>query len=299
MRSMLFVPGDSERKFSKSLTVGSDAVILDLEDSVAPDKKSEARRIIPDLLQNARSRVHRPLLYVRINALGTDDWMADLASVMPACPDGIVLPKPRSGDDVHQLAVALDHAETDAGTSRGFTKILPIVTELAVSVVQLPTYVDCSSRMIAMSWGAEDLSSDLGATTSRNEHGELLSVFRLARDSCLLTAVAARVQPMDTVFVNFRNDAALTQEAREAARDGFTGKIAIHPAQVGIINAAFTPSTQEIARAERIVAVFADASATGVASLDGEMLDRPHLVRAQRLLERASSAAVVLNRDRS
>ncbi|MGI9521944.1 MAG: HpcH/HpaI aldolase/citrate lyase family protein [Hyphomicrobiaceae bacterium] len=299
MRSMLFVPGDSERKFSKSLTVGADGVILDLEDSIAPDRKSEARRISQDLLQDARSRAQCPLLYVRINALDTDDWIADLSSVMPARPDGIVLPKPRSGEDVHQLAVALDHAETEAGSPRGCTKILPIVTELALSVVQLPTYVGCSSRMIAMSWGAEDLSSDLGATTSRDENGELISVYRFVRDSCLLTAVAAGVQPMDTVFVSFRDDAALAKEAREAARDGFTGKIAIHPSQVGIINAAFTPSAQEIARAERIVAIFADRSATGVASLDGEMLDRPHLVRAQRILDRAHSAKVASTGDDS
>ncbi len=290
MRSMLFVPGDSERKFTKSLTTGADAIILDLEDSVAGDQKQEARRITPELINRARGEPECPLIYVRVNSLETDMWMEDLSAVMPAKPDGLIMPKPRSGEDVHKLAIALDSAEGAAGTPVGHTKILPIATEVAVSVLQMHTYVGCTSRMVGLSWGAEDLSSDIGASTNRDDDGKLASVYQLARDLCLLAAVAAGVQPMDTVYVNFRDDAGLERESRIAARDGFTGKIAIHPAQVDIINRSFTPSEEDVALARRIVEVFANTPGTGVASLDGEMLDRPHLVRAERLLARAEAA---------
>ncbi|MGI9411236.1 MAG: HpcH/HpaI aldolase/citrate lyase family protein [Hyphomicrobiaceae bacterium] len=290
MRSMLFVPGDSERKFNKSLTTGTDAIILDLEDSVAGDQKQEARKITPDLINRAQGEGSAPLIYVRINSLDTDMWMEDLAAVLPAKPDGIIMPKPRSGEDVHKLAIALDSAESSVGTPVGHTRILPIATEVAVSVLQMHSYVGCTSRMVALSWGAEDLSSDIGASTNRDDEGKLASVFQLARDLCLLTAVAAEVQPMDTVYVNFRDDAGLERESRIAARDGFTGKIAIHPGQVDTINRSFTPSDEEVAFARRIVDVFANSPGTGVASLDGEMLDRPHLVRAERLLARAQVA---------
>jgi citrate lyase subunit beta / citryl-CoA lyase len=293
MRSMLFVPGDSEKKFQKAMGVGADALILDLEDSVAAEQKPEARKITAALLGAGRSVEGRPLLYVRINSLDTPYWSEDLAAVMPAKPDGIVLPKPTSGADVHRLAVALDHGEQPAGTPVGTTRILPIATEVAVSVLQMHTYVGSSSRMDALSWGAEDLSSQVGAATNRRPDGDYTSPYRLARDLCLLTAIAADAQPMDTVYVNFRDEAGLIKEAREAARDGFTGKMAIHPAQVAPINAAFTPNDDEITHAQRIIQVFADNPTSGVAALDGEMLDRPHLVRAERLIARARAAGVL------
>jgi citrate lyase subunit beta / citryl-CoA lyase len=292
MRSMLFVPGDSERKFQKAMGIGADALILDLEDSVAAEQKPAARGTTAGMLREARAQADRPKLFVRINALDTSFWSDDLAAVMPAQPDGIVLPKPTSGEDVNRLAVALDHAEQPAATPKGSTKILPIVTEVAKSVLLLHSYIDASSRMNAMSWGAEDLGSQIGSSANRGPDGDFTSPYRLVRDLCLITAVAAEAQPIDTVFVNFRDEAGLVKESREAARDGFTGKIAIHPAQVAPINAAFTPSADEIARAERIVEVFAADPTSGVASLDGEMLDRPHLVLAERLLARARAAGL-------
>jgi citrate lyase subunit beta/citryl-CoA lyase len=292
MRSMLFVPGDSERKFQKAMGVGADALILDLEDSVTAEQKPAARDMIAGMLREAGAQADRPKLYVRINALDTGYWSDDLGAVMPAKPDGILLPKPMSGEDVSRLAVALDHAEQPVGTQNGHTKILPLVTEVATSVLLLHTYINASSRMTVMSWGAEDLSSQIGSSTNRGPDGDFTSPYRLVRDLCLITAVATSAQPIDTVFVNFRDEAGLEKESREAARDGFTGKIAIHPAQVAPINAAFTPTADEIARAKRIVEVFEANPASGVASLDGEMLDRPHLVLAQRLLDRAQAAGL-------
>ena len=227
---------------------------------------------------------------MRINSLDTPYWHHDLHAVMPAQPDGIILPKPTSGEDVDRLAMALDHGEQPANTTRGHTKILPIATEVAISVLQLHTYVGVSSRMTAFSWGAEDLSSHLGAMGNRTPEGAYTSPYRLVRDLSLITAVAAGAQPIDTVYVNFRDEAGLIAECREAARDGFTGKMAIHPAQVAPINEAFTPTAEDVAHAQRIVQVFADNPSAGVAALDGEMLDRPHLVRAQRTIERAKMA---------
>lgn len=293
MRSMLFVPGDSTRKFEKAMGIGADALILDLEDSVAADQKPAAREITAGLLREAGPQANRPKLYVRINSIDTPFWGADLAAVMPARPDGIILPKPMSGEDVDRLAIALDHGEQPAGTPPGSTAILPIATEVAISVLQLPSYVGVSSRMTGFSWGAEDLSSHIGATTNRMPDGSYTPVYQMVRTLCLLTAVAAGSQPIDTVFVNFRDEAGLVAEARDAARDGFTGKMAIHPAQVAPINEAFTPTTDEIATAQRIVQIFADNPTAGVAAMDGEMLDRPHLVRAERLLERARLASAI------
>ena len=293
MRSMLFVPGDSERKFQKSLSAGADAIILDLEDSVAFDNKAGARRQTADFLVQAQARsraqAEGPRLWVRINSLDTDIWLEDMAAIVPAAPDGLVMPKPRSGADVTRLSLELDRLEAASGHTSGQIKLLPIVTETALSVIQMHTYVGCSPRIAAMSWGAEDLSADVGASSNRDEAGELTSVYKLARDLCLLTSVAIGVQPMDTVFTSFRDDAGLLKTCRHAARDGYTGKMAIHPAQVATINAAFTPTAEDILQAERIVAAFAVQPGAGVAALDGEMLDRPHLTRAQKLLARAKA----------
>ena len=227
-----------------------------------------------------------PLLYVRINALDTDMWEADLAAVMPAGPDGIMLPKPRSGEDVHRLSIALNHAELQNGLVQGSTKILPIVSELPISILQMPSYVGASTRLSGINWGMEDLSAELGASTYRGADGQITSPFRLARDLTLYTAVAAGVQPLDAVFPDFRNIAGLEAECVAAARDGFTGKAAIHPDQVAIINAAFTPSAAEIERAQSIVRLFSESPGAGVISYNGQMLDRPHLIRAERLLAR-------------
>jgi len=292
MRSLLFVPADSERKLAKALSAGADALILDLEDSVAAEHRPQARALAAEFIKSARETPARPLLYVRVNPLDTADVEADIAGVMPAGPDGIVQPKPNSGQDVHRLSIALGHAEERAGLRDRPARILPIVTETPASVLQLSTYIGASSRIVGMSWGAEDLSAVVGSLSSRRGRG-LSSPYRLVRDLCLLTAAAADVEPIDTVFVDFRDEAGLRRECDEAAQDGFTGKMAIHPDQVGIINEMFTPSAIEIQHAHTIVGAFAANPGAGVASLNGKMLDQPHLKLAQKVLARAKAAGVL------
>jgi citrate lyase subunit beta / citryl-CoA lyase len=291
MRSLLFVPGDSERKLAKALASGADALILDLEDSVAPANRPAARALSAAFVRDARARANSPLLYVRINPIDGDNWEADLEAVMTAKPDGIILPKPHSGEDVHRLSIALGHAESEAGTASGATCILPIVTETPISILNLRSYVGASARMIGLSWGAEDLGAVVGSLANRDEHGQFTSPYRLVRDLCLITAAAAGVEPIDTVYVDFRDREGLEAETREARRDGFTGKMAIHPDQVAPINAVFTPSEDEIVHARAVVAAFDGAA--GVASLDGKMLDKPHLVLAEKVLARAKAAGVI------
>jgi len=290
MRSLLFVPGDSDRKLAKALSSGADALILDLEDSVALDRKPEARAMTRDFIASAKGQEKRPRLFVRINSLSTDFWTADLEGVMPAGPDSIILPKPRSGEDVHRLSLALDHSEEAAGLKLGSTRIVAITTEVPICVLNMATFIDASTRLEGLTWGAEDLSAEVGSTATREPNGALTSPYRLARDLCLFTAVSAGVQPIDTVFIDFRDQDGLRAEAAAAARDGFTGKLAIHPDQVEIINAAFTPSQREIDHARDIVAMFAASPDAGVISLNGRMYDRPHLTRAERVLARAGLA---------
>lgn len=290
MRSMLFVPADSERKLAKALGSGADALILDLEDSVVPARRPAARALAAEFIGSARAAGAGTLLFVRINPLDGADWEADLAGVMAAEPDGIVLPKPTSGEDVHRLSIAIEHGNGGAnGKATRPTRILPIVTETPQSVLNLASYVGSSARLMGLSWGAEDLSAVLGSLANRDEAGHFTSPYLLVRNLCLIAAAAAGVEPIDTVYVNFRDVAGLERETREARRDGFTGKMAIHPDQVPVINAIFTPSAMEIARAKAIVAAFGDAA--GVASLDGQMLDRPHLVLAQKVLSRAAAVS--------
>lgn len=292
MRSMLFVPADSEKKLSKSLTSPADALILDLEDSVAAARRPEARKMIAAWIPEARSGGIKAKLYVRINPLDSTDWEADLAGVMAAGPDGIILPKPTSGEDVHKLSIALGQAESKHKLSAGHTKILPIVTETPISVLQLHSYVGSSSRLVGMSWGAEDLGAVVGSLANRDELNNWTSPYRLVRDLCLFTASAASCEPIDTVYVNFRDTAGLVTEAKAAKRDGFTGKIAIHPDQVAPINEVFTPSAAEIDHAKAVTAAFESAGNMGVASLNGMMLDRPHQKLAARVLDRARAAGL-------
>ncbi|MEZ5843976.1 MAG: CoA ester lyase [Hyphomicrobiaceae bacterium] len=292
MRSLLFVPGDSERKQSKALSFGADALILDLEDSVAPDRKAAAREMTRGFLADMLAQPSRPLLYVRINAMDTQWWQADVEAVMKARPDGIMLPKSRSGEDVHTLSVTLDHAEMESGATRGATRILPIATEVAVSLLNMPSYVGASARLSGLTWGAEDLSANVGSSTAREADGTFTSPYRLARDLCLFTAVAADVAPIDTVYAAVRDLAGFERECATSARDGFTAKMAVHPDQVAIINRVFSPAPTEVERAKAIVQVFDSARETGVAVLDGQMLDRPHLIKAERLLARARAAGL-------
>lgn len=290
MRSQLFVPGDSEKKCAKGLDSGADCLFIDLEDSVALAQKAHARRMACDFLAHARARQERPLLYVRVNALDTGLTDDDLDVVMPGRPDGVLLPKSQSGVDVQHLAAKLAVREAENDIPNGSTKIVCVATETASAIFGLSTYRGASRRLAGLTWGAEDLSADIGAETNRLPDGGLTEPYRLARQLALFAAVSAGVQPIDTVYPNFRDEAGFRAECAAARRDGFTGKMAIHPAQVPVINDIFTPPDAEIARARRIVQAFADNPAAGVIGLDGEMLDKPHLARAQKLLARVKGA---------
>jgi citrate lyase subunit beta/citryl-CoA lyase len=270
-RSWLFVPADSDTKVAKAIASDADAIIFDLEDSVVPDRKAAARQ----LLKGLGPRSGGPRWWVRINPLGSDAHKDDLDLLALGDVEGIVLPKAESGADITQLA-----------HRTGNIPIHAIVTETAASLFGLLSYRDAKSPLVAMSWGAEDLSAALGASSKYDASGELAFTYRLARSLCLAGAVAAGVQPIDTVFADFRDEEGLTAEARAAAAEGFTGKLAIHPAQVAPINAAFTPSPEEIAHANAIIAAFEAAPDAGVLAVDGKMVDRPHLIQAQRVIER-------------
>lgn len=290
MRSLLFVPGDSERKLARSLDSGADALIVDLEDSVAPDRKETARQGLAAFaaLLKMRAEGARPRFLVRINPLAGEEWQADLAALGAAGPTGVVLPKPGSGEDVHRLSIALHHAEERHGLPSGSIGIIAIATETAASVLNLSSYVGASKRLEALTWGAEDLSAEIGSRSTRTPDGRVTSPYQLARDLTLITATAAGVPAIDTVYVDFGDLAGLRRDCEAAARDGFMAKLAIHPAQVPVINEAFTPSPAQIAEAEAVVAAFAASGGAGVVAFNGRMLDRPHLARAVRLLARVS-----------
>ncbi|MCU4180463.1 HpcH/HpaI aldolase/citrate lyase family protein [Bosea sp. BH3] len=291
MRSLLFVPGDSPKKQQKGLESGADALILDLEDSVALNQKPQAREITRAFLESARALPRRPLLIVRINAMSTGMSDTDLDAVMPGAPDAIMLPKSEGGPDVGHLAAQIAVREAETDLPDGATRIIPIATETGKGIFGLGSYARSSHRLMALTWGAEDLAADLGAETNRLESGSYTDPYRLARALTLLGASAAQVDAIDTVFTNFRDDAAFRAECLASRRDGFTGKMAIHPAQVAPINEIFSPSPEALAKAEQIIALFEANPGAGVIGLDGEMLDRPHLTKAQRLVARARKLA--------
>jgi citrate lyase subunit beta/citryl-CoA lyase len=273
-RSWLFVPADSERKVTKALDSDADAIIFDLEDSVAPELKSVARALI----NNLPRRSGGPQWWVRINPLGSEHVKDDLELLGVADIHGIVLPKAEGGGDVTELS-----------HRTGSIPIHAIVTETAASLFGLRSYRQPASPLAAMSWGAEDLSAALGAASKYDSNGDLSFTYRLARSLCLAGAVAAGVQPVDGVFADFRDLDGLGAEAEAAAREGFTGKLAIHPDQVPVINGAFSPSAEDISHAEAIVAAFEAQPGAGVLSVGGRMVDRPHLVQARQILDRAQS----------
>jgi citrate lyase subunit beta/citryl-CoA lyase len=287
MRSLLFVPGDSARKLEKAIGSDADALIIDLEDSVAPSAKAEARAVTAGFLKEAVGLTERPRLLVRVNALDTGLTDADLDAVMPAGPDGVVLPKTVGGPDVTHLAAKLAVREAEYGLPDGTTRILAIATETARGVFALGTLAGASHRLMGVTWGGEDLSADLGAETNRGPDGRYTDPYRLARALALLAAAAAEADAVDSVYTSFRDMEGLAAECRESRRDGFVAKMAIHPAQVPVINEAFAPSPAEIAKARAIVDAFAANPGAGVVGIDGEMIDMPHLKRAERLLRRA------------
>jgi len=291
MRSLLFVPGDSEKKLEKGFGAGADVVIVDLEDSVANANKQSAREIAARFITTHR-RQTASAIYVRVNDLSTGLTDDDLAALIPARPDGIMLPKSNSGQDVQQLSAKLRVHEAESGLPDGAIMILPIITETPAGVLAAATYAGASARLAGLTWGAEDLSAAIGARAARDDSGRYTDVFRFARTMTILAAGNAEVAPIDTVFPNFRDMAAFEAECAEAERDGFTGKMAIHPAQVPVINAAFTPSVEAVKHSRAVVDAFAAAGNPGVVGIDGKMYDRPHLRLAERLLARARTAGI-------
>lgn len=291
MRSLLFVPGDDPKKIAKGLGSGADALILDLEDSVALSRKAEARRLVCETLK-ARSP-GGPRLIVRVNALRSGEIAADLDGVMPGSPDAIMLPKCEGGADVQHLGALVAVREAENDIADGQTRIIAIATETPIALFRLGSIPGSSQRLEGLTWGAEDLAGAIGAEANRDASGAYTDPFRLARSLALFAAAAADVAPVDTVYTDFRNTEGLKAECLAARRDGFTAKMAIHPAQVSVINEVFTPDAAAIAHAEKIVAFFRANPDSGVVGIDGQMIDKPHLVQAERLLARARAAGLI------
>jgi len=288
MRSLLFVPGDSPRKMEKAAGSGADALILDLEDSVSLSRKTEARELVTQFVASADRAFPAPRLVVRVNALDTGLTDDDLAAVIKARPDAVLLPKAGSGADIQDLGARIAVEEAEAGLDEGTVLIHALMTETAGGLLQAGTFAGKSQRLSALAWGAEDLAADIGATSNKDASGRYTDVFRMARSLTLLAAAQSGVEAVDTVFTDFRNMEDLKKECDAAVRDGFSGKMAIHPDQVAAINAAFTPAPEDLERAIKILALFAAAGPdAGVLSLDGKMIDKPHLRQAERIARRA------------
>lgn len=280
MRSWLFAPGDSERKMLKASESAADIVLLDLEDSVTPENKPGARQLVADFL-NGREDKHR--IWVRVNPLTSGETEADLDAIMAAAPGGLFLPKAEGRQDVEALDAMLTTRETDHVIPTGSTRVAALVTETPKAMFHCGDYAG-APRLVAMSWGAEDLSSALGARVQHRPDGSYMPTYELARSLCLLGAVAAGCTPIETVMPEFRDLEKLRERSLMVRGQGYRGMLAIHPAQVDVINESFTPSAEEIAHARAVVQAFADNPGAGTVGLDGQMLDRPHLALAQRLL---------------
>jgi citrate lyase subunit beta/citryl-CoA lyase len=289
MRSLLFVPADGGKKLEKAMASGADAVIIDLEDSIAPEGKQAARETCRAFLQEVVATANRPRLLVRINGLDTGMTDADLDAIVPGRPDAIMFPKAEGGSTVVHVDAKLAAREALAGLTDGHIKIVAQAVESAAGMFLAGTFRDSSLRLTGFTWGPEDLSAELGAETNRDADGRLTEPYRLARSMCLFGAAAAKVAAIETVYVDFRNTEGLRCDTEEARRDGFTGRLAIHPAQVPIINEVFTPTPEQIAKAKAVVAAFAAQPGAGAIGIDGKMFDRPHLARAHLLLERAGN----------
>ena len=287
MRSLLFTPGDSDRKLTKGLTSGADVILIDLEDAVASENKTAAREKVTNFLGQDGTRKSATPLYVRINDLETEWAGGDLEKIVPARPAGIMLPKARSQTDVETLSGMLDTLEKKAGLTQGQISILIIAPEIPQALLNIASFQTCGPRVTGIAWGSEDLATGLGANTSRDDQGVYRAPMVLARTLCLCAGSAAGIHAIDTVYPDFRDLDGLKRSAERAAADGFSGKLAIHPNQVPVINAAFTPSEDEIIHAKRIVAAFEAEPGAGVINLDGAMVDQPHLSHAQKVLERA------------
>ena len=282
LRSLLFVPGDSERKFAKAQTSGADALILDLEDSVALAQKRKAREHVAALLENTAARDW--LFFVRVNALDSGLTLGDLAAVVKPGLDGLLIPKANGGEDIARFGHYLDALETKSGMPLGSVKLAVVATETARAMFNLASYSPAHPRLVALTWGAEDLAAAVGATDNRESDGAWTEPYRLVRTQCLFAASAAETTPIDTIHADFRDSDGLERDCRRSRRDGFLGRMAIHPDQVAIINRCYTPSEAEVAHARRIVDAFAAEPGAGALGIDGKMVDIPHLKAARKVL---------------
>lgn len=284
LRSILFVPGDSDRKIQKGLGTAADALILDLEDSVTPDNKPAARERVAELL-SATDTGFSGQLWVRVNPPATPFYLDDVAAVVRHRPAGILLPKSTGPEDVQRLSDQLDILEAREGVEIGTIRILPVVTETAQAPFAIGRYAPANlQRLMGLTWGAEDLSAALGASENTDEIGQWAFTYRMVRSLCLLGAKACNVQAIETLYVAFRDAEGCLKSSRASRREGFTGRFAIHPDQVDPINEGYTPDAEDVAFSRRIVAAFDAAPGAGTVGLDGMMLDIPHLNRARFVL---------------
>ncbi len=283
LRSFLFVPGDSEKKLAKVAGSSADALILDLEDAVNETRKPVARELVAQYLSQQQRAAAEPQLWVRMNPIDTDDGLKDLSAVIPAGPAGIVIPKINGPGDVLRVHHYLEALESSHGIEIGATRVLPVATETARAPFHLGAFANANiARLYGLTWGAEDLSASLGASTNVGPTGEWASTYQLVRSMTLMAARAADVEVVETLYVDIRDSEGLAESSRRARAEGFSGRIAIHPGQVDIINEAFTPSAAEVEYANRVVEAF--SGETGTVALDGKMLDAPHLRQALRVL---------------
>jgi citrate lyase subunit beta/citryl-CoA lyase len=271
LRSLLFVPGDSDRKFAKGRDAGADVLILDLEDAVAPAMKDAARDLVASWLGAADEIAAK--LFVRVNPLDTGLTQADLAAVVRSGLAGVLVPKANGAQDIATIAALIDPLEAAAGMVPGSVKI--------------GSYTPPHPRLIGLTWGAEDLAAAIGATVNKEADGSWTEPYRIARALCLFASASAGVTPVDTLYADFRDTAGLEADCRRARRDGFLGRIAIHPDQVETINRCFSPSSEDVAEARKIVAAFSAQPELGTIGIDGKMYDIPHLKAAQKTLAAA------------
>ena len=291
LRSFLFVPGDSQKKIDKAYGTDADALILDLEDAVAPANKPRARELVPAYLCSRPRANRKSEIWVRINPLDTEFALLDLAAIVAAEPNGLMLPKANGPEDVMRLSHYLDALEIQGRVEPQSIGIIPVATETATSPFRLGDYSRARlARLRGLTWGAEDLSTAIGASTNVDSSGELALTYRLVRSLTLLAAHAAGVQAIDTLYADFRDEVGLRISSRASNTEGFTGRVAIHPAQVRTINESYTPSPEEIQHARRVVAAFEAQPGAGTVGLDGKMIDIPHLKQAQSILARAESS---------
>lgn len=285
LRSLLFVPADSERKFAKAQGSGADGLILDLEDAVAPDRKALARDMLGEIVSSRAARTWS--LWVRVNALDTGLTLEDLAAIVRPGLDGIMVPKANGAKDVEQIGHYLDALETRAGMARGTVKMIVVATETPTAMFNLGSYAPAHERLAGLTWGAEDLGAVIGSSTNKQADGDWTQTYRIVRSMCLFAASAADVARIDTLYADFRDFAGMEESCRASQRDGFTGRIAIHPDQVETINRCFSPSAEDLTQAKRIVAAFESQPGIGTIGIDGKMYDIPHLKLARRIMAAA------------